>query len=83
MPVSSSRKNDEPGNGGPRDSWSNWVRMYAVALEFLVYLGVCGYAGWVLDERRGWTPWGLLGGFAVGITLGLVRMIREAKRLGL
>jgi len=59
-----------------------WMRMYAVVFEFLAYLGVLGYLGCWLDERRGWSPWGLLGGLFLGLALGLVRMIREAKRFG-
>ncbi len=61
----------------------SWIRMYALVLEFLAYLAVCGYAGWWLDERRGWRPWGLLGGLIVGLTVGLYRLIREGQRLRL
>ena len=61
----------------------NWVRMYALVLEFLAYLAIFGYAGRWLDERRGWQPWGLLGGLLVGLTIGLYRMIREGQRLHL
>ncbi len=60
-----------------------WVRMYALVLEFLAYLGVLGYLGWWLDERRGWQPWGLLGGLLTGLAIGLYRMIREGQRLGM
>jgi F0F1-type ATP synthase assembly protein I len=61
----------------------NWVRMYALVLEFLAYLAIFGYAGWRLDERRGWQPWGLLSGLIVGMTIGLYRLIREGQRLRL
>lgn len=70
---------DEKGKGNLP---VGWLRMYAVVFEFLAYLGVLGYVGWWLDERRGWSPWGLLGGLLLGLALGLVRMIREAKRFG-
>lgn len=56
--------------------------MYAIALEFLAYLGVLGYAGWWLEEHYGWQPWGLLGGLLLGLALGLYRMVRESKRMG-
>ena len=57
--------------------------MYAVVFEFLAYIGGLGYLGWWLDQRRGWSPWALLGGLLLGTSLGLYRMIRESKRLGL
>jgi F0F1-type ATP synthase assembly protein I len=73
------RQRERPDGGVPL----GWVRMYAMVFEFLAYLGGLGYAGWWLDQRRGWTPWGLLGGLLLGTGLGLYRMIRESKRLGL
>lgn len=60
-----------------------WVRMYALVLEFLAYLGGLGYLGWWLDQRRGWEPWGLLAGLLLGTAVGLYRLIRESKHLGL
>ena len=57
--------------------------MYALVLEFLAYLGGLGYLGWWLDQRRGWQPWGLLGGLLLGTAVGLYRLIRESKRIGL
>ena len=60
-----------------------WLRMYALVLEFLAYLGVLGYAGWWLDRRYDWHPWGMLGGLLLGLAVGLYRMVREAKRIGL
>jgi F0F1-type ATP synthase assembly protein I len=71
-------KDDRRGQGLPL----GWLRMYALVLEFLAYLGVLGYAGWWLDRRYGWQPWALLAGLFVGLAVGLYRLIRESKRLG-
>jgi len=60
-----------------------WARMYAMVFEFLAFVGGLGYAGWWLDGRHGWEPWGVLLGLMAGTALGLWRMIREAKRMGL
>lgn len=60
-----------------------WARMYALVFEFLALVGLLGYAGWWLDERRGWEPWGLLAGLMLGTALGLWRIIRASKRIGL
>lgn len=82
MLPSGSKPDDKSENSAERLPLS-WVRMYALVLEFLGYLGVLGYLGWWLDERRGWQPWGLLGGLLAGLAIGLYRMIREGKRLGM
>lgn len=60
-----------------------WMRMYAVVFEFLAYVGGLGYAGWWFDQRRGWEPWGLLAGLLLGTALGVYRIIRESKHIGL
>lgn len=77
-----------PKQNGQKDRQSGrlpwgWLRMYALVFEFLAYLAVLGYAGWWLDERRGWQPWGLLTGLLLGTGMGIYRMMREAKRIGL
>lgn len=72
---------NDDGRGGKTPF--GWVRMYALVVEFLAYLGGFGYLGWWLDQRRGWEPWGLLLGLFVGTAAGLYRMIRESKRIGL
>jgi len=82
MPPSNSKPNGED----ERRSGSlplGWFRMYALVLEFLAYLGGLGYLGWWLDQRRGWEPWGLLAGLLLGTAIGLYRLIRESKRIGL
>lgn len=81
MPV---RKSDsEHQHEGPTGRLPlGWMRMYAVMFEFLAYMGALGYAGWWLDQRRGWEPWGLLVGLLLGTTLGVLRIIRESKHIG-
>lgn len=71
-------ENDRPDQRLP----TNWVRGYALVFEFLAYLGVLGYIGWQLDARKETQPWGLLGGLLLGMILGLIRMVREAKKMG-
>lgn len=74
-----SGEDERPSNRYPL----GWLRMYALVFEFLAYLGVLGGLGWWLEQRYGWEPWGLFGGLLLGLTIGLYRMIREAKRIGL
>lgn len=78
--------NSEPGgrNGRPPEPvpWA-WARAYGLVIEFLAYLGGLGYLGWWIEQRRGWQPWGLLIGLLAGTALGLYRMLRGFKRIGL
>lgn len=82
MSPSDSEPDDKGSEPNGRMPWA-WARMYAVVFEFLAYIGVLGYLGWWLDQRRGWAPWGSLAGLLLGTGMGLYRMIRESKRLGM
>jgi F0F1-type ATP synthase assembly protein I len=86
MPPSDPEPDDDQGRapegGAPDRVPFGWARMYVLVLEFLAYVGGLGYAGWWLEKRIGWEPWGLLTGLLLGTGVGLYRMIRESKRLG-
>lgn len=81
MQFSNDQRNDKPG--APERMPYAWLRMYALVFEFLAYVGGFGYLGWWLDGRRGWQPWGLLAGLLIGTGIGLYRLVREGKRIGL
>ena len=77
----------DPNRRDRRDSGKNsrvvqsWIRQAAQVFEFLGALGLCGFFGYRLDERRGTQPWGLLIGLLIGMGAGLYLMLRETKRL--
>jgi F0F1-type ATP synthase assembly protein I len=58
-----------------------WLRMSSLAIEFVCMVLVLGYVGMKLDESRGWSPWGSLGGFLLGTAAGLVLMVRQANKM--
>ena len=71
-------RDDHRKNAGVVQSW---IRQAAQVFEFLGSLGLCGFIGYRLDERRGTQPWGLLIGLLIGMGAGLYLMLRESKRL--
>jgi F0F1-type ATP synthase assembly protein I len=58
-----------------------WIRQATLVFEFLAAVGLGGFVGYRLDERRSSEPWGLLIGLLLGMGAGLYLMLRESKRL--
>jgi len=82
MPESPRRDDESPPDRNLPVPFG-WVRMYVAVLECLGYLALCGFLGYWLDQRRGWSPWGLLLGLMLGTAFGLYRLLHESKRIGL
>jgi F0F1-type ATP synthase assembly protein I len=40
-----------------------------------------GGIGWLIDDRFGSTPWGLVGGLCLGGVVGFVQFLRSTQRL--
>ncbi len=53
--------------------------MGQLAIEFLGYLLICGYAGWLLDQRRGWNGRGLFVGLMVALAAWIYRVLRVTR----
>lgn len=71
----------EPRNGG-KDDWQRLAKIAAhLALEFLGYLAVLGYAGYRLDERYGWRGRGLFGGLMLAMVAWMYRVVRMSWKL--
>lgn len=79
--LATSRKPDDETSRSTPQLVGPWLHQYAVVMEFLGYLAVLGYGGYWLDERYGWSPWGLLAGLLLGTAAGLYRLIRDAEKL--
>jgi F0F1-type ATP synthase assembly protein I len=56
-----------------------------VAMDFgytlLAGLGVFGYAGWRLDDHFGMSPWFLLGGIGLGLTVSFSSLFKRLNLL--
>jgi ATP synthase protein I len=58
--------------------YPSWVRYSGVGVELAGAVAVFALIGYWLDERYGWTPWGMLVGLALGFTGGLYNLVRES-----
>lgn len=55
-----------------------WVaKITAYSAEFAVLV----WFGWFLDRTYGWSPWGILGGAAIGGVAFVAGLVATAKRL--
>jgi len=60
---------------------SEWNRVGQLAFEFLGYLGILGYLGWMLDQRYGWDGRGLFTGLMVALVVWVYRVLRASRDL--
>lgn len=58
-----------------------WSRLSQLVFEFLGYMAVLGYVGWMLDERYGWNGNGLFGGLMLGLVAWIYRVLRIYRNL--
>lgn len=62
--------------GGNRQDLARYVALSQVGLMMAVPPG----AGALLDRWLGWSPWGVIVGAALGLTIGLVQLVRLTNR---
>ncbi len=58
---------------------SEWTRISQLVFEFLGYLAVLGYLGWLLDQRYNWNGRGLFGGLMLGLVAWIYRVLRVTR----
>lgn len=66
----------------PPDDRAPWVRAYdwaARGVGVAAGMVVPGLIGYFLDTRWGTRPWIMVMGFATGITLGMVQLLRMTR----
>lgn len=61
--------------GNPREL-GRYVALSQVGLMMAVLPG----AGALLDSYFGWSPWGVIVGAVLGLTIGLIQLVRLANR---
>ncbi|MCU0960772.1 MAG: AtpZ/AtpI family protein [Pirellulaceae bacterium] len=66
----------------PPDDRAPWVRAYDWAARGITVAGsmvVPGLIGYYLDTRWGTRPWIMMVGFAAGVALGIVQLVRMTR----
>ncbi len=64
-----------------RNGTSEWGRFSQLAFEFLGYIAVLGYLGWLLDQRYNWNGSGLFAGLMIGMVAWIYRVLRVTRGL--
>lgn len=60
---------------------TRWLRFAGVSLEFIAAVVVCGAIGYGLDRWLGLSPWMSLAGFGMGFVVGLMQLVRSARKM--
>jgi F0F1-type ATP synthase assembly protein I len=60
---------------------SEWMRLTGLGVEFIVAVALPAAGGYGLDRWLETSPWLLLAGVGLGFALGLVLMVRAAKKM--
>src|SRR5678815_5534853 len=64
----------------PQDQNTNWGSMAGVGLQIGVGVGLGCLVGWWLDNKYGWSPWGVVVGSMLGLASGMYLMIKETLK---
>jgi F0F1-type ATP synthase assembly protein I len=68
---------DRDGDRGHQPPPSTWGFLGA-ALQMAASISLGVSAGWWLDHRCDWAPWGVIGGVVLGTVVGLYVVLKEA-----
>lgn len=66
-----------PETGRKSSPRSPWAVAFSAGLGLVVAVLLGIFAGNWVDKRFGTDPWGSLGGFFLGVTVGLYQLIRQ------
>lgn len=58
-----------------------WHRVAGVGIEFAVAVVGLGFLGYWIDGMAGTSPWLMFAGLALGFTVGLLALLRAAKKM--
>jgi len=56
----------------------SWLRYAGLGLELAAAVAAGTAGGWWVDHRFATAPWGVLGGSLLGMTAGMVNLVRRA-----
>lgn len=67
------------GSDGAGNS-QNGMGLLGLGLQLAVTVAIFAAAGWWLDGRMKWSPWGLVGLSFAGLAIGLYQFVKDATR---
>ena len=67
---------DKQGYFGDQDLW----RYVSLGTQLTVTVGIFVALGWWLDERYGWSPWGILVAGTLGVAAGLYHFVKDVLK---
>ena len=65
----------------PADDDPGWGKHLGVGLQMLVGVGLGFFVGNWLDNKYGWSPWGVVAGTMLGLAGGMYLLIKDAIRI--
>jgi ATP synthase protein I len=71
---------DEPKRASEDEQTAGWWSLAGIGFEFLAALLVPGAIGYWLDGKFNSRPWLMLVGGLLGFAIGLMQLLREAKK---
>ena len=82
--VAGPSRNGPPEGGGSKRGARRpdaMLRASALGLQVVITFAVLAWAGYWLDGRYGFAPWGTLGGIALGLFAMVTALLRESGTL--
>ncbi len=79
MPEDNSHPEKDSLTKNPAKDFGPFLTM---GLQLAIAVVAFFFIGYWLDGKFGTSPWGTIGGAALGATGGLIKFLREATRLG-
>lgn len=73
-------KPPKPGPSPDRDKLHIGTA-WSLVIEFLGYMAILGYGGWLLDQRYGWNGRGLFAGLVLALVAWIYRVLRQTWHL--
>lgn len=64
------------------DDRSQWGQYLGLGLEVMMGVLLGLGVGWWLDEKFGWSPWGVLVGTMLGLASGMYLLLKQTLQIG-
>lgn len=80
--VTPPRKPAAMSNASEPGSYRDQALAYTAASQFVTPILALGLAGWWLQGRFHFAPWGVLIGFTVGFVVGVASLLKVVNRMG-